>query len=183
MAHNFNNLLTVIGGNLDLALRALSKSHLVGADRKVRTARGGSERAVNLTRRLLVSSRRQELTPQIVTVNKVVADVAFFRRSLQLCKAPQSYSLEDTLRSRPPRLDDNTRYLQTKSASPHSGTKHLISATPARATGTPGCSRLTAAWCRRLRFANTPLGSPPCRTGLALGQDRPLFAFAVLWRP
>ena len=76
MAHDFNNLLVVIQGNLDLALEALAKSDLVGADRKIRTARNGSERAANLTRRLLVFSRRQELSPQIVNVNKVVSDIA-----------------------------------------------------------------------------------------------------------
>ena len=76
MAHDFNNLLVVIQGNLDLALGALAKSDLVGADRNVRTARNGSERAANLTRRLLAFSRRQELSPQIVSVNKVVSDIA-----------------------------------------------------------------------------------------------------------
>ena len=76
MAHDFNNLLTVITGNLDLALRALSKSDIVGTDRNVRTARDGSERAANLTRRLLAFARRQELTPQIINVNKAVSEVA-----------------------------------------------------------------------------------------------------------
>ena len=76
MAHDFNNLLMVIEGNLDLALQALARSDLVGADRKVRTARDGSERAANLTRRLLAFSRQQELAPEIANVNKVVSGIA-----------------------------------------------------------------------------------------------------------
>ena len=76
MAHDFNNLLMVIEGNLDLALQALARSDLVGADRNVRTARDGSERAANLTRRLLAFSRRQELAPEVTNVNKVVSDTA-----------------------------------------------------------------------------------------------------------
>ena len=76
MAHDFNNLLMVIEGNLDLALQALAMSDLVGADRKVRTARDGSERAANLTRRLLAFSRRQELAPEVANVNKVVSGLA-----------------------------------------------------------------------------------------------------------
>jgi signal transduction histidine kinase/CheY-like chemotaxis protein len=76
MAHDFNNLLMVIEGNLDLASQALARSDLVGADRKIRTAHEGSERAANLTRRLLAFARRQELAPKIANVNRVVSGIA-----------------------------------------------------------------------------------------------------------
>lgn len=76
MAHDFNNLLTVIGSNQDLALEALSKSDLVGADRRVRTAQSGTQRAATLTKRLLGFARRQDLVPEVADANKVVFEMS-----------------------------------------------------------------------------------------------------------
>ena len=76
MAHDFNNLLLVIAGNLDLAVEALAKSDLIGADRRVRIAQGGVQRAATLTERLLAFARKQVLSPQRVDVNKVVSGVS-----------------------------------------------------------------------------------------------------------
>jgi signal transduction histidine kinase/ActR/RegA family two-component response regulator len=76
MAHDFNNLLMVIAGNLELALQALAKSDLIGADRRVRTAQGGTHRAAMLTQRLLAFARRQTLAPQPVDANKVVSEMS-----------------------------------------------------------------------------------------------------------
>jgi signal transduction histidine kinase/ActR/RegA family two-component response regulator len=76
MAHDFNNLLMVIAGNLELALQALAKADLVGADRRVRTAQGGTQRAATLTQRLLAFARRQTLAPVAVDANKVVSEMS-----------------------------------------------------------------------------------------------------------
>src|SRR5690349_14608664 len=76
MAHDFNKLLMVIAGNLELALQALGKSDLVGADRRVRTAQGGTQRAATLTRRLLAFARKQNLEPQVLDANKVVSETS-----------------------------------------------------------------------------------------------------------
>jgi signal transduction histidine kinase/CheY-like chemotaxis protein len=76
MAHDFNNLLMVITGNLELAVQALSRSDLVGADRRVRIAQGGTKRAATLTERLLAFARRQNLAPQAVDANKVVSEMS-----------------------------------------------------------------------------------------------------------
>ena len=51
-------------------------------------------------------------------------------------------------------------------------------------TGAAGSASKTAASCRRLRFASTPIPSRARRrNGSRLAQDRPLFAFAGLWTP
>ena len=76
MAHDFNNLLTVIGSNQDLALEALGKSDLVGADRRVRTAQAGTQRAATLTKRLLAFARKQDLLPEIADANRIVSDMS-----------------------------------------------------------------------------------------------------------
>ena len=76
MAHDFNNLLMVIAGNQELALQALGKSDLIGADRRVRIAQAGTQRAATLTQRLLAFARRQNLAPQPVDANKVVAEMS-----------------------------------------------------------------------------------------------------------
>jgi signal transduction histidine kinase/ActR/RegA family two-component response regulator len=76
MAHDFNNLLMVITGNLELALQALGRSDLIGADRRVRTAQGGTQRAAMLTERLLAFARRQPLAPQVVDANKIVSETS-----------------------------------------------------------------------------------------------------------
>ncbi len=76
MAHDFNNLLMVIAGNLDLAVQALGRSDLVAADRRVRTAQGGTQRAATLTQRLLAFARRQSLAPQTVDANKIVSEMS-----------------------------------------------------------------------------------------------------------
>jgi PAS domain S-box-containing protein len=76
MAHDFNNLLTVIAGNLELAVQALGRSDLIGADRRVRAAQGGTEKAATLTRRLLAFARQQTLAPESVNANKIVSEMS-----------------------------------------------------------------------------------------------------------
>lgn len=71
VAHDFNNLITIVIGNLDLLARRLP-ADLSGLRRHVEGARGGAERAAALTRRLLAFSRRQALEPTILDVNELV---------------------------------------------------------------------------------------------------------------
>jgi PAS domain S-box-containing protein len=73
MAHDFNNMLGVIIGNLDL-LRPLlppRSEQLVLADESLAAALRGAE----LTRRLLAFARRQPLAPQSVALNDLVANI------------------------------------------------------------------------------------------------------------
>ena len=73
ISHDFNNLLTVINGYCDLALRdqALTDK-LRGRVQHVRTA---GERATELTRQLLAFSRRQVVEPQPLDINALVIEV------------------------------------------------------------------------------------------------------------
>jgi two-component system, NtrC family, sensor kinase len=69
IAHDFNNLLTIISGNLDLADR---RSDLKSIRRLLKSIRYASERAVNLTRQLLVFSRRHTLNAKTVSLSLVL---------------------------------------------------------------------------------------------------------------
>jgi signal transduction histidine kinase/ActR/RegA family two-component response regulator len=83
VAHDFNNLLTVVLGNLEMARVALETSNFLRAERKIEEAQGGARRAAMLTQRLLAFSRRQNLQPQPVNVNKIVSEMSeLIRHSL-----------------------------------------------------------------------------------------------------
>jgi two-component system NtrC family sensor kinase len=69
IAHDFNNLLTIISGNLDLADR---RSDVKSIRRLLKSIRYASERAVNLTRQLLVFSRRHMVNPKTVSLSLVL---------------------------------------------------------------------------------------------------------------
>ncbi len=82
VAHDFNNMLAIIVGNLDLMNRRMS-----GADprliRLAENALAGANRASALTKRLLAFSRLQPLEPRPTDVNKCVSDISeVLRRTL-----------------------------------------------------------------------------------------------------
>jgi len=73
IAHDLNNLLTVISGNANLALMSLPSNEpliyeLSQIDKAVK-------RATNLISRLLAFARRQTLQPKIVDLNSIITDV------------------------------------------------------------------------------------------------------------
>jgi signal transduction histidine kinase/ActR/RegA family two-component response regulator len=76
MAHDFNNLLTVVIGNLELAQQFFESSDFLQAQRKVEAAQNGAQRAATLTERLLAFARQQNLEPQPLDANKVVAEMS-----------------------------------------------------------------------------------------------------------
>jgi signal transduction histidine kinase len=83
VAHDFNNMLAIVIGNLDLLGRRMGES----VDAKLRSfvdnALEGAQRAAALTQSLLAFSRQQPLDPKPVDVNKAVADMSrLFRRTL-----------------------------------------------------------------------------------------------------
>jgi signal transduction histidine kinase/CheY-like chemotaxis protein len=61
VAHHFNNLLTVVLGNLDFAARRVGEDEQVA--RRLAAATGAAERAAKVTQQLLSFSRRQILQP------------------------------------------------------------------------------------------------------------------------
>ena len=80
VAHDFNNLLTIITGYSSLLLNELpsggpSRGHL----EEVKKA---ADRAATLTRQLLAFGRRQVLAPEVLNLNKIVANMDNMLRRL-----------------------------------------------------------------------------------------------------
>ncbi len=81
VAHDFNNILTIVMGNLDIIQRERGDAARVAEAAERATA--AARRAANLTRQLLAFSRRQALDPKPVDANSVVTSaVALIRPSL-----------------------------------------------------------------------------------------------------
>ena len=73
VAHDFNNVLTVIQGNAEMMLQAkLTTQEFVEHAAQIATA---SERGANLTRQLLMFSRKQVLQPVNLDLNRVAAQM------------------------------------------------------------------------------------------------------------
>lgn len=80
VAHDFNNFLTVILGNLDLLEHEAPDERVT---KRVKPAIAAATRGAELTKRLLAFSRRQTLVPQIVDINDVIRGMDnMLRRSL-----------------------------------------------------------------------------------------------------
>jgi PAS domain S-box-containing protein len=74
VAHDFNNILTIIQGHAELLLAETHASpHTTEALKQISHA---AARAANLTRQLLTFSRRQVMQPKIVDLNEAVGNVA-----------------------------------------------------------------------------------------------------------
>jgi two-component system cell cycle sensor histidine kinase/response regulator CckA len=73
IAHDFNNLMTVIGGQAGGLLERLERSDPLA--RKVEAIVAAADRATGLTQQLLAFSRRQVLSPQVVSPNTIVSNV------------------------------------------------------------------------------------------------------------
>ncbi len=80
VAHDFNNILSIIGGNLEMiASHDLSP----GARRAILRAQEAANRAVRITHRLLAFARRQPLSRQLLDLNATLQDLLeMLRRSL-----------------------------------------------------------------------------------------------------
>lgn len=70
VAHDFNNMLSVILGHTDLALELVGKSSQLHAD--LEEIRKAAKRSADLTRQLLAFARRQTVAPQILNLNATV---------------------------------------------------------------------------------------------------------------
>jgi signal transduction histidine kinase/CheY-like chemotaxis protein len=82
VAHDFNNMLAIVIGSLDLAQRriAAGKPDVL---RLIENAMEGAHRAADLTRRLLAFSRRQSLAPAPIDVNALMSGMqALLHRTL-----------------------------------------------------------------------------------------------------
>ena len=70
VAHDFNNILTVIRGHAELALMQSDTQNPFWNDLKAIEA--ASERASHLTRQLLAFSRKEKINPEIIQVNPLI---------------------------------------------------------------------------------------------------------------
>ena len=75
IAHDFNNMLAVVLGGLELARRAL-KGDPAQVAKHLDNATEGANRAAALTRRLLVFSREEALSPEPLTPTSAVAGMS-----------------------------------------------------------------------------------------------------------
>lgn len=74
VAHDFNNILTGIGGYTELATDRLDEKHPARDD--LAEVQRLAKRAADLTRQLLAFSRRQPLEPMVLNLNETVAYTA-----------------------------------------------------------------------------------------------------------
>lgn len=82
VAHDFNNMLAIVIGSLDIAQRRLARGN-GDVTRLIENAMDGANRAADLTRRLLAFSRSQPLAPAIVDVNELIRSTGeLLRRTL-----------------------------------------------------------------------------------------------------
>jgi signal transduction histidine kinase len=73
IAHDFNNLLTGITGYTDLALARLEDNHPV--KRYLETIADSGRKAGEMTRQLLLFSRKQETTKQVTNLNTLISNL------------------------------------------------------------------------------------------------------------
>jgi signal transduction histidine kinase len=82
VAHDFNNMLAIIIGNLDLAQRRLAQGN-TDIVRHIDSAMDGARRSATLTQRLLDFARKQPLSPVVTDVNAMVSGMSeLLRRTL-----------------------------------------------------------------------------------------------------
>jgi signal transduction histidine kinase/CheY-like chemotaxis protein len=79
LAHDLNNMLAIIIGNLDMLARRLTDDE--ARRRFVDQALEGAQRAARLTQSLLAFSRQQPLAPKPLDVNRTVAEMSRILRS------------------------------------------------------------------------------------------------------
>ncbi len=81
VAHDFNNILQVVSGNLQLIARAVADNEKV--QRRVVNAQGAVSRGAKLASQLLAFSRRQPLEPRVVHPGRLLAGMDdMLRRAL-----------------------------------------------------------------------------------------------------
>lgn len=71
VAHDFNNMLTIILGHSELGLIRLDPNHRVRDD--LIEIRNTAERSAELTRQLLAFARKQTITPKVLNLNETIS--------------------------------------------------------------------------------------------------------------
>ncbi len=73
VAHDFNNMLSIILGNAEILIEDLSSFH--PSIENVREIKKAAERSTNLTRQLLAFARKQTIAPKIVDINQTIQNM------------------------------------------------------------------------------------------------------------
>ncbi|MGD9973141.1 MAG: PAS domain S-box protein, partial [Desulfatirhabdiaceae bacterium] len=73
VAHDFNNMLSIILGNSEIIMDDLGQTNPFLSN--LQEIHKAAERSTNLTRQLLAFARRQTIEPKILNLNQVVADM------------------------------------------------------------------------------------------------------------
>ncbi len=73
VAHDFNNMLSVILGHAELGLMRLDPANPVCADLK--EIKSAAQRSADLTRQLLAFARKQTISPKVIDLNDTVANM------------------------------------------------------------------------------------------------------------
>ncbi len=73
VAHDFNNMLSVILGNTEMLLEDMDKNDPLTEN--VQEIHKATERSAGLTRQLLAFARRQTIAPRVLNINQVVGDM------------------------------------------------------------------------------------------------------------
>ena len=83
ISHDFNNMLAIIIGSLDVATRRLARGAVAEGLASLDNALEGARRGATLTARLLAFSRQQPLMPAVTDINALVRGMEdLFRRTL-----------------------------------------------------------------------------------------------------
>jgi PAS domain S-box-containing protein len=93
VAHDFNNLMTVVLGYSDVLMDELPKKG--ASTREMEEIRKAAKRAADLTAQLLAFSRRQVLAPKVLDLNSVIAEMERLLARL----LPENIRLETSLAS------------------------------------------------------------------------------------
>jgi PAS domain S-box-containing protein len=80
VAHDFNNMLGIILGHVELAANRLDPTHEVFAD--LTEIRKAAERSADLTRQLLAFARKQTVSPRVLDLNETVEGILRMLRRL-----------------------------------------------------------------------------------------------------
>jgi signal transduction histidine kinase/CheY-like chemotaxis protein len=80
VAHDFNNILTVIQGHADLLLQSAQGPE--ASEKSIRQIAGAAERASGLIKQLLMFSRKQVMQTRHVNLNEIVAGISPVLRGL-----------------------------------------------------------------------------------------------------
>src|SRR5208283_4095847 len=73
VAHDFNNILTIIQGHADLLLQ--SRTLLAANEKSVRQISGAAQRASKLIKQLLMFSRKQVMQPRHINLNEIISNL------------------------------------------------------------------------------------------------------------